>query len=207
MDRKWGYTMQNKQKVVQKVCTRCEELKDVSAFKRLLTLSQSSALLKRPTSRRLTVISSRCRTCWSDTKRKTPLTLKDIQNKKASGDLHTIVADLMEKEIRRAIPERRARVMKEYWQKKKQQPIIDSLTQQVAVYKKRYLATKRKKLKDTATEQTINAHHALLRQHSEEYELAKRFRKELMAQIKLNNLPTQTQLNILIKQHNERGNT
>ncbi len=185
------------QNLVQKICTRCGEIKDVSAFKRLLTLRQSSALLKRPTTRRLTVISSRCRTCWSDTKRKTPLTLKDIQNKKASGDLHTIVADLMEQELRRAIPERRARVMKEYWQKKKREPIIESLAQQVALYKKRYLATKRKK----------NPDHALLRQHSEEYELAKRFRKELMAQINLNNIPKQTAIPLLIIEHNERTAT
>ena len=189
----------------------CEEIKDASEFKRLLTLRQSSALLKRPTTRRLTVISSRCKSCWHKTKRKTPLTLKDIQNKKASGDLHTIVADLMTQELRRAIPERRARVMKEYWQKKKREPIIESLTQQVALYKKRYLATKRKILKDTGNEitnqQLKDAHHALLRQHSEEYELAKRFRKELMAQINLNNIPTQTHINILIKQHNERTAT
>ena len=174
--------MEKNQKVVQKVCTRCEETKPIAQFKRLLTLRQSAFYLKRPTSRRLTVISTRCRTCWSETKRKTPLTLKEIQRKKLSGDLHTVTADLMTKELRRAIPERRARVMKEYWQKKKQEPLKllkTNLQQQVAKYCNRFNAYRANINK---LENPTLAQHAMLRQHSENYAQAKQIRTDLLKQ-------------------------
>jgi len=174
--------VEKNQKVVQKVCTRCEETKPIAQFKRLLTLRQSAFYLKRPTSRRLTVISTRCRTCWSETKRKTPLTLKEIQRKKLSGDLHTVTADLMTKELRRAIPERRARVMKEYWQKKKQEPLKllkTNLQQQVAKYCNRFNAYRANINK---LENPTLAQHAMLRQHSENYAQAKQIRTDLLKQ-------------------------
>ena len=174
--------MPTSQKVVQKVCTRCEETKPIAQFKRLLTLRQSAFYLKRPTSRRLTVISTRCRTCWSETKRKTPLTLKEIQRKKLSGDLHTVTADLMTKELRRAIPERRARVMKEYWQKKKQEPLKllkKNLQTQINAYCNRFNAYRANINK---LENPTLAQHAMLRQHSENYAQAKQIRDELIKQ-------------------------
>lgn len=194
----WRNTMPNEQKIVQKVCTRCGDTKPIKAFKRLLTLRQSSALLKRPTRTRLTVISSRCSSCWHDTKRKTPLTIKEIHRKKASGDIHPIVADLKIKAINQyntdTINQVRSRKMKEVWHKRRVEPIAQSLKEQLAVYKARYFATKRKNQNNQTPD------HALLRQHSEEYELAKQIRKELMARIKLNDIPTQTNIYNIIKQ-------
>jgi hypothetical protein len=183
-----------------KVCTRCEETKDIRKFKRLLTLRQSSALLKRPTRTRLTVISSRCSSCWHDTKRKTPLTIKEIQRKKASGDIHPIMADLKIQAIKQynanTINQVRSRKMKESWHKRKVEPIAQSLKEQLNVYKTRFFSTKRKNQNKTQSTQD----HALLRQHSEEYEQAKQIRKELMARIKLNDIPTQTNIYNIIKQ-------
>jgi hypothetical protein len=175
--------MTNKQKIVQKVCTMCEENKPIAQFKRLLTLRQSAFYLKRPTRTRLTVISTRCKDCWHRTKRKTPLTLKEIQRKKLSGDLHTVTADLMTKELRRAIPERRARVMKEYWQKKKQEPLKQlktNLQQQVAKYCNRFNAYRANINK---LENPTPAQHAMLRQHSENYAQAKQIRDSLIKQL------------------------
>lgn len=205
--------------LVQKTCTMCGEVLDISSFKRTLTLRQSKALLKRPQLRtRITVISSRCKYCWHATKRKTPLTIKDIYNKKASGDMHSVKADIMLKELIRAKPERRAKVMKEVWHKRFTEPMIESLTQQLAIYKKRYFSTKNKLNYSTKSNGKQNSQdnqdtlHALLRQHSEDYELAKQLRKELMAQIKLaknkSDLPTQINLHLIInniKQTNERN--
>jgi hypothetical protein len=175
--------MEKNQKVVQKACTMCEETQPIAQFKRLLTLRQSAFYLKRPTRTRLTVISTRCKSCWSRTKRKTPLTLKEIQRKKLSGDLHTVMADLMTKELRQAIPERRARVMKEYWQKKKQEPLKQlkkNLQAQINTYCNRFNAYRANinKLENPTPEQ-----HAMLRQHSENYAQAKQIRDSLIKQL------------------------
>jgi hypothetical protein len=166
--------MSNETNLVQKVCTMCGETKPKSEFKRRLTKRQSASLLRRDSVRTaLTVISSRCRSCWIDTKRRTPLTNQDIRNKKASGDLHPVMADILlitKKENANAI---KSRVMKEYWEKQKQLPIKQletNLRQQVAKYRNRYHATKSK-----------DPHHALLRQHSENYKRAREVRDDLLS--------------------------
>jgi len=199
--------MTTTQKIVQKVCTMCEETKPIAQFKRLLTLRQSAFYLKRPTRTRLTVISTRCKTCWHKSKRKTPLTLKDIQRKKLSGDLHTVMADLMTKELRQAIPERRARVMKEYWHKKKQEPLKllkKNLQQQVAQYCNRHNAYRAtvNKLENPSPEQ-----HAMLRQHRENYEQAKQIRDNLIKQLQEGKqIDPHIKIVTLLKT-NERSNT
>lgn len=202
--------MEKNQKVVQKVCTRCEETKPIAQFKRLLTLRQSAFYLKRPTRTRLTVISTRCRTCWSETKRKTPLTLKEIQRKKLSGDLHTVMADLMTKELRQAIPERRARVMKEYWQKKKQEPLKQlktNLQQQVAQYCNRFNAYRANITTISKTKTPTPAQHAMLRQHSENYAQAKQIRDSLIKQLQEGkDIDPQIKIATLLKP-TERSNT
>ena len=202
--------MTNKQKIVQKVCTMCEENKPIAQFKRLLTLRQSAFYLKRPTRTRLTVISTRCKDCWHRTKRKTPLTLKEIQRKKLSGDLHTVTADLMTKELRRAIPERRARVMKEYWQKKKQEPLKQlktNLQQQVAKYCNRFNAYRANIANISKTKTPTLAQHAMLRQHSENYAQAKQIRDSLIKQLQEGkDIDPQIKIATLLKP-TERSNT
>jgi CHAD domain-containing protein len=89
----------------------------------------------------------------------------------------------MTKELRRAIPERRARVMKEYWQKKKQEPLKQlktNLQQQVAKYCNRFNAYRANINK---LENPTLAQHAMLRQHSENYAQAKQIRDSLIKQL------------------------
>ncbi len=166
-----------KSKDVQKVCTMCGETKPREEFKRVLTKRQSASLLRRASVRSpISVISSRCKKCWQQTKRKAPLTIKQIKNKKASGDLHAVVADIMLTQRKQNANLIKKRVMTEYWEKKKAEPIkrlTQNLQQQVAKYANRYHATKSK-----------DPHHALLRQHRENYEMAKRARDELLSRAK-----------------------
>ena len=169
--------MSNEAKLVQKVCTMCGETKPKSEFKRRLTKRQSASLLRRGSVQTaLTVISSRCRSCWRETKRRTPLTNQDIRNKKASGDLHPVMADIMLKTRKENANNIKSRVMKEYWEKQKTKPIEalkKNLQQQVAKYRNRYHATK-----------SQDPHHALLPQHKTNYERARQVRDDLMARAK-----------------------
>jgi len=175
-----------KTKDVQKVCTMCGETKPREQFKRRLSKRQSASLLRRESVQTaLTVISSRCRSCWHATKRKTPLTTKDIKNKRASGDLHQTLADIMLKTKKENANLIKKRVMTEYWEKKRAEPIKQlgiNLRQQVAKYANRYQAYKnlvQKSCTKDPTNQT-NPQHALLRQHRENYEQAKQIKKDLM---------------------------
>lgn len=163
--------------LVQKVCTKCGESYPKDYFKRRLTKRQSASLLRRSAVKSaLTVISSRCRFCWRETKRKTPLTNQEIRNKKASGDLNEVMADIMLKTRKENANLIKSRVMKEYWEKQKQLPIKQleaNLRQQVAKYRNRYHATKSK-----------DPHHALLPQHKTNYERARQVRDDLLSRAK-----------------------
>jgi hypothetical protein len=160
-----------------KTCTMCGETKPRNEFKRRLTKRQSAALLRRPSiSTALTVISTRCKTCWAQTKSRKPLTIKQIKSKKASGDLRGVVADILLTQRKQNANAIKSRVMKEYWEKQRTAPIKQLeqiLRQQVAKYKNRYHATKSK-----------DPHHALLAQHKNNYEMARRVRDELLARAK-----------------------
>jgi hypothetical protein len=86
--------------------------------------------------------------------------------------------------MRQAIPKRRARVMKEYWQKKKlgwQDELKTNLQTQVTTYANRYYSYKNN-LPDY--ELWTTAQHALLDQHSYNYAEAKRIRQDLLEQAK-----------------------
>jgi hypothetical protein len=117
------------------------------------------------------------------------------------------MADLMTKELRQAIPERRARVMKEYWHKKKQEPLKllkKNLQQQVAQYCNRHNAYRAtvNKLENPSPEQ-----HAMLRQHSENYEQAKQIRDNLIKQLQEGKqIDPHIKIVTLLKT-NERSNT
>jgi hypothetical protein len=177
--------MSSKNKVVQKVCTMCGGTYPLKDFKRRLSKRQSASLLRRESVQTaLTVISSRCRFCWQQTKRKAPLTTKQIKQKKASGDMHATVADILLTQRKQNATAVKSRVMKEYWEKKRQEPIQaleKSLRQQVAKYKNRYQAYKTLVQKSCTTE---TPQHALLRQHSHNYEQAKQVRNDLLSRAK-----------------------
>ncbi len=138
---KWRESDMNTQNQ-SKTCTQCGETKPASLFKRRLTKRQTCALLKRPTiSTGLVVDSVRCTTCWEKAKSKKPLTPKQIRNKISSGDMHSVIGEMMLKRIKEELPHKRSRAMKERWAKVKAEPILqlkDSLSKQVAQYARRH---------------------------------------------------------------------
>ena len=168
---------------VQKTCTMCNETKPKAEFKRRLTLAQSAHYLRRASvSVRTSVISVRCKDCWKNSKRKTKLTRKEILNKVASGDMHSVTADIELRKRKEDLPKIRSRIMKEYWLGKKVsylKQLNDNLQKQVSNYGNRYRNTK-SKLK-ASLEKHETTHHALLEQHSKNYTLAKQIKKDLMA--------------------------
>ena len=168
---------------VQKTCTMCKETKPQAEFKRMLTLAQTAHYLRRASvSVRTSVISVRCKDCWKLSKRKTPLTAKQIHNKVVSGDMHPVVAEITLRKRKEDLPKIRSRIMKEYWWGKKTnylKQLNDNLQKQVSTYGNRYRNTK-SKLK-ASLEKHETTHHALLEQHSKNYTLAKQIKKDLMA--------------------------
>ena len=168
---------------VQKTCTMCKETKPQAEFKRRLTLAQSAHYLRRASVKtRTSVISVRCKDCWQNSKRKTKLTRKEILNKVASGDMHSVTADIELRKRKEELPKIRSRIMKEYWWGKKVDYIKQlnaNLQYQVTLYGARYRNTK-SKLK-ASLERHETTHHALLEQHSKNYTLAKQIKKDLMA--------------------------
>lgn len=189
------------EKSSSKLCTSCNETKPLKEFKRRLSLAQTRAFLRQPNATtRYWTASKRCKDCQTQLKRYKPLTIKQIRSKITSGDMHQIVGEEKIKLMRQAIPKKRAKVMKEYWEKKKlgwQDEVKTNLQTQVTTYANRYYSFKNK-LSDyeTATPQQ----HALLDQHSYNYTEAKRVRQEILNRIKSGEeVAVDVQINELIK--------
>jgi len=167
-----------------KTCASCNETKPKKEFHRVLTLAQSRALLKKPNlTTRHTLYSTLCRTCRNQRKRRTPLSIKQIRTKITTGDINPIIGQALIDEKKQAIPKARARVMKEYWQKKKigwQDELKTNLQTQVTRYANRYYSYKNK-LPDY--ELWTTAQHAMLDQHSYNYAEAKRIRQDLIDRV------------------------
>jgi hypothetical protein len=104
-----------------------------------------------------------------------------------------VLGELKIKQMREAIPQRRSRVMKEYWEKKRLTPIKElhaHLQKQVAKYARRYHAYKA----------TPKAQHAMIEQHRWNYDEAKRIRNFLMDRAQSGtNVPTDTDIQTLFK--------
>ena len=128
-----------------KQCASCKQYKPKAEFKRTLTLRQTRALLRSSTiSTRHTSISKNCKACRKPSKRR-KLSVKDIKNKMASGDMHTIIGQAKLKERAENISKTRSRVMRAYWQKKKDEPLttlMASLAKQAKAHRNRYHALK-----------------------------------------------------------------
>ena len=169
-----------------KTCTHCGETKPLDAFKRRLTKRQSCALLKRTSiNTAVTVESKRCKTCWLMTKSRKPMTKKQIRNKINSGDIKRVMGEILIKQINEAIPQKRSRVMKEEWQKRKTswvKTLNDNLQQQVDKYRNRYYAYKASIT--NALGQVSQTQHATLEQHRLNYEQAIQIKKRLMDRAK-----------------------
>jgi hypothetical protein len=171
--------------IITLVCKICGETKPKKEFHRILTLAQSKALLKKPNlTTRHTLYSSLCRTCRNQRKRRTPLSIKELRNKITSGDMNPMIGEALITQKREALPRKRSKVMKEYWQKKKlgwQSELKTNLQTQVTTYANRYYSYKNN-LPDY--ELWTTAQHALLDQHSYNYAEAKRIRQDLLEQAK-----------------------
>jgi hypothetical protein len=167
--------------IISLVCKTCGETKPKKEFHRVLTLAQSRALLKKPNlTTRHTLYSTLCQSCRQQRKRRTPLTIKDIRNKITSGDIHQAIGENLIEQKRQAIPRKRSKVMKEYWQKKRtlwQDELKTNLQAQVTRYASRYYS-----YKNNMPEDATPAQHALLDQHRYNYAEAKRIRQDLLEQ-------------------------
>jgi len=169
--------------VITLLCKTCGETKPKKDFHRVLTLAQSKALLRKPNlTTRHTLYSSLCKDCRNQRKRRTPLSIKEIRNKISSGDMNPTIGEALIAEKREALPKKRAKVMKEYWQKKRtlwQDELKTNLQKQVTAYASRYYSYKNQMPEDATPLQ-----HALLDQHSYNYAEAKRIRQDLLEQAK-----------------------
>jgi hypothetical protein len=171
--------------VISLVCTSCNETKPKKEFHRALTLAQSKAILRRPNlTTRHTLYSKLCRSCRNQRKRRTPLSIKEIRNKISSGDIHQDIGENLIKQKKEALPRKRSKVMKEYWEKKRDgwiDVLKANLQTQVTTYANRYYSYKNNLPEH---ELATPAQHALLSQHSYNYAEAKRIRQDLMEQAK-----------------------
>jgi len=182
-----------------KLCTACNETKPKKEFHRILTLAQSRALLKKPNlTTRHTLYSTLCRSCRNQRKRRTPLSIKEIRTKITTGDIHKDIGENLIKQKRQALPRKRSKVMKEYWEKKRlgwQSELKANLQAQVTRYATRYYS-----YKNHLPENPTPNQHALLDQHSYNYAEAKRIRQDLMNRVQAGEeIAVDVQINELIK--------
>jgi hypothetical protein len=198
--------------IISLVCKTCGETKPKKEFHRILTLAQSRALLKKPNlTTRHTLYSTLCRDCRTQRKRRTPLTIKQIHNKITTGDMNPTIGKALIAEKRQAIPRKRSKVMKEYWQKKRVgwvDELKTNLQKQVTVYANRYYSYQNQMPDDP--NQVTPKQHALLDQHRYNYAEAKRIRQDLLeqAQQAVNDgreFSPDTQINELIKRRKVGG--
>jgi hypothetical protein len=98
--------------------------------------------------------------------------------------MNPTIGEALINEKREALPRKRSKVMKEYWEKKRtlwQDELKTNLQTQVTTYANRYYSYKNN-LPDY--ELWTTAQHALLDQHSYNYAEAKRIRQDLLEQAK-----------------------
>ena len=185
--------------VITLLCKSCGESKPKKEFHRVLTLAQSKAMLRKPNLKtRHTLYSTLCRSCRNQRKRRTPLSIKDLRNKISTGDIHKDIGENLITQMKQAMPRKRSKVMKDYWQKKRTgwvDQLKDNLQKQVTTYANRYYSYKNQ-LGDNPTP----TQHAMLEQHSYNYAEAKRIRQDLLEQAKAGReISPDTKINELIK--------
>lgn len=160
--------------VREKQCPKCGETKPNAQFKRRLSLAQSRAVLRNPNITTNYMADSKlCKACQP--KRKPPrlLTDKEIRNRITDGDLRRGLGEAILARRKVELPQRRARAMKEHWQKLKTEPIHQLkkfIGQQVAKFGKRH-------------NKSHCLQHATKEQNRWNYMEAKRVRDELVRRI------------------------
>ena len=128
-----------------KQCPKCNEIKPTAHFKRRLSLAQSRAVLRNPNVTTNYIADSKlCKDCQP--KRKPPrlLTDKQIRNRISEGDLRRGLGEAILAKRKEALPKRRAKTMREHWQKVKTEPIKQikaHIAQQVAKFARRLNAS------------------------------------------------------------------
>lgn len=188
-----------------KTCASCNETKPKKEFHRILTLAQSRAILQKPNlTTRHTLYSTLCRDCRNQRKRRTPLSIKEIHNKIATGDIHQTIGENLIKQKKEALPRKRSKVMKEYWQKKRtlwQDELKANLQKQVTTYANRYYS-----YQNHMPEEATPKQHATLDQHRYNYAEAKRIRQDLMNRVQAGEVvAVDVQINELIKRRKVGG--
>jgi hypothetical protein len=174
-----------------KTCTKCNETKPSTEFKRRLTLAQTRALLKQPNATtRFTTISKHCKACREKKRSRTPLTAKEIRTRMTNGDMPQLMGEMKLAKLRAAIPQTRSRVMKETWQKRKAKPyetLKRHLQDQVNRIGNRHFASK-------------NLHEVTQIQNKHDYIEARRIMKDLLEQAMSGTfVPNDVQIAPLIK--------
>jgi hypothetical protein len=112
--------------------------------------------------------------------------------------MHPVVGEAKLQKIRQAIPKKRAKVMREYWEKKRLgwvDVLKANLQAQVTTYANRYYSYKNSMPEDPTPNQN-----ALLLQHSYNYKEAQRVRKDLINQVQAGEeVAVDVKINELIK--------
>lgn len=160
--------------VREKQCPKCGETKPNAQFKRRLSLAQSRAVLRNPNVTTNYMADSKfCKACQPKQKPPRLLTDKEIRNRITNGDMRRGLGEAILAKRKEILPQRRARVMKEHWQKIKAEPIIQlkaHIQKQVAKFASRHRGAKY--LRDATKEQ-----------NRWNYEEAKRLKDELFRRI------------------------
>ena len=141
-----------------KTCTKCKQTKPSTEFKRRLSLAQSKAVLQNPNITTNYIADSKlCKACQPKRKPPRKLTAKEIRTRLTNKDMHHITGERLLEKKREQIVQGRSRVMRQYWEGKKNEPVAKlkrHLQDQLNRYGNRHFASKN--LQDATKEQ--NAH-------------------------------------------------
>ena len=169
-------TKMNETKV--KTCAKCGQVKPSKDFQRRITIAQARAYLKRQNiTRPQTITSSQCKTCRPKPKPPSKLSLKELHNKKQTGDMNSVLADILIRQKKETIKQRRSANMRQRWEDRRNKPIqafAQHLQNQVDKYMARYHAYKSLLNK---TPSPTPQQHALLLQHKTNYTQAKQIKE------------------------------
>jgi hypothetical protein len=192
---KWEKFSQTKEKVMtevrEKQCIKCKQFKPTNQFKRRLSLAQSRAVLRNPNiTTNYMADSKMCKDCQPKRKPPRKLTVKEIRTRLSNKDMHHITGELLLEKKREQIIQGRSRVMKQYWEDKKNEPnkkLKRHLQDQLNRFGNRHFASK-------------NLQDATRLQNAHNYAEAKRIMQDLLEQAKNGvNIPHDVQIASLIK--------
>ena len=175
----------------EKQCIKCCAIKPSIEFKRRLSLAQSRAVLRNPNVTTHYIADSKlCKACQPKRKPPRKLTNKEIRTRITNGDLHPILGEAKLKQRREGVNQGRSRVMRQYWEDKKNEPITllkRNLQHQLNRIRNRHYASK-------------NLQDATRLQNAHDYAEAKRIMQDLLEQAKDGvNIPHDVQIASLIK--------